>query len=439
MTEEGSTSPPPPRRWRQAFRAFSHRNYRWFFVGQAVSLIGSWMQQTAMPWLVFGLTGSAFLLGVVSFCARIPAFFLTPVAGVAADRFDRRRLLLATQTLALGQALLLGLLTWFGWIETWHVIVLALVSGVAGAFNLPAAQAFIAEVVEEKDDLGSAVALNAAMTNLTRVGAPALAGVLITVAGSGSRGEGLCFLINAVSYLVLLAVLLIIRPVTATPRETADQGVLESLREGAVYVWREPPLRFLLILAALIGLAGTPGNMLALFADRYDGARASNFGFLVGATSLGAVFGAVYVATQRAVRGAGWRIALGAAILGGSTIGFAYASELWLALLWRVIAGCALVVQMTSATTLVQVICEDSKRGRVLSLFGMAFLGMSPLGNLLTGWLASASSAELAFAVNGSVCLVAGLWFAARVRRIRTFVKEQRAQHDAAALAHAHH
>lgn len=430
------TEPAPLRRprWRAMFRAFAHRNYRLFFIGQAVSLVGSWMQQTAMPWLVYDLTRSAFLLGVVSFCAHIPAFFLAPLAGVEADRRDRRRLLLLTQAVAMAQAVILGVLTWAGWIDTWQIIVLALIAGIAGAFNLPAAQAFVADIVEQKEDLASAVALNAAMTNLARVLAPALAGLLITLVGEGSRGEAVCFFLNGASYLALLGVLLLIRtgePRGVSPRSAPAAGFLASLKEGWVYLFGSVPLRDLLILAALIGLAGTPGTMLALFAHKYDDSAANTFGFLMAATGLGALVGAAYVASRPSIRGSGRRIAVAAALLGAATIGFAYAPSLWLALIGRFVAGFALVVQLTSVTTLVQFIADDAKRGRVLSLFGMAFLGMSPLGNLLTGWLAGATSPETAFLVLGITCAATALWFSCRVPHLRALLQQHHAAPDA--------
>jgi MFS family permease len=417
--ETTESTAPRPGRLGLMVRALRHRNYRLFFAGQTTSLVGSWMQETAMPWLIYGLTGSPFMLGLVSFCARIPSFALAPLAGVAADRWDRRRILLATQSVAMGQALLLAVLTLSGWIDPGQIIVLALVAGVAGAFNLPAAQAFVSDIVENKDDLPSAIGLNSAMTNLARVVAPSLAGVLITLVGQGNQGEGICFLLNAASYLALLGSLLLIRPPTVAHAMPAA-GLLAPLKEGFAYTLGFAPLRDLLILAALIGLAGTPNNLVALFARGND---ASTFGFFLGAAGLGALAGAAFVASQRTVRGSGRRIANAAGLLGASLIGFAYSPYLWLALPCRFVGGFAVIVLMTSAITLVQVIAEDDKRGRVMSLFAMAFLGMSPLGNLLTGALAGAIGAETAFLINGCICMAAAAWFALRLPALRSLLK----------------
>lgn len=411
-------------------RAFGHRNYRLFFIGQTVSLIGSWMQQTAIPWLVYDQTKDPFLLGLVGFCTHIPAFILAPLAGVAADRWDRRHILLIAQAVAMVQALLLGLLTLAGWIDIGQIILLSFVAGVAAAFNLPAAQAFVSDIVEKKEDLPSAIALNAAMTNLTRMLAPALAGVLISVITltTSREGEAACFLLNGVSYLAVLASLWVIRPAAASkPFAKGAIGGLASLKEGFSYVLGSPPLRDLLLLAALVGLVGTPSTLIPVFADKIAPGNASTFGLLMGATGLGALVGAAYVAARRGIRGSGQRIAGGTVILGVALIGFAYSPYLWPAIGFRFLAGLALVVQMTSCTTLVQTVSDDDKRGRVMSIYAMAFLGMSPLGNLLAGSLASASAIgpEATFLIFGISCLVAAGWFLARLPRLREMLRGQ--------------
>ena len=413
-------APPHPARWRFVFRALAARDYRIFFAGQTISLLGTWMQQTALPWLIYHLTGSPFLLGLVGACSFLPTFVLAPIAGVAADRYDRRRILLAGQALALFQALALGLLTLAGWIGTWQIVVLALLGGLAGAFSLPAAQALVADIVPDKVDLPSAVALNSAMTNLARIAAPALAGILISVVGDGSTGEGICFLLNAASYLVVMASLLLIHPVPHI-RPPTGGGVL-ALREGIGYTFHRASLRDLLLLAALVGLTGVPGTLLPVFANKLDPGDARTFGFLTGATGLGALLGAAFVASRHNFQRAGLRIAVATAALGASLIGFASAPTLTPALACRFITGFALAVMMTSCTSLVQLATDDDKRGRVLSLFGMAFLGMGALGNLAAGALAEAIGAEQTFLLYGVSCLTAALWFLTRVRLLHDLV-----------------
>jgi MFS family permease len=420
-------------RLRFAFRALGHRDYRRFFIGQALSGLGGWMQQTALPWLVFSLTDSPLLLGLVGACNFLPSFVLAPVAGVVADRRDRRLILLTTQTLALGQALVLGLLTLAGRVDTPTLVALALFGGLVIAFNLPAAQAFVSDLVTDKDDLPSALALNAALNNLSRVLGPALAGLIITWVSDGNAGESICFLLNAASYLAVLVALVLVRPAPQLP--IADGSWIGPLKEGFAYVWRSVLLRDLMLLVALVGLTGIPGTLIPMMARKIGAGDARTFGFLNAATGFGALAGTAYVATRRR-RGAGRRIALGAAVLGASLIGFAFSTTLAPALVSRFVAGVAWVIQATTCMALVQTVTDADKRGRVMSLFGMAFLGMAALGNLAAGGLGSAIGAEATFVVDGCCCLAAGLWFALRLPRLREEFHAAEAGHRSTSTAH---
>ncbi len=417
MTDAPGPVPDSSPGWRHMFRALRSRDFRLFFIGQTISLIGTWMQQTALPWLVYSLTDSAVLLGLVSFCTMIPVFVLGPVAGVVADRWQRRSLMLATQVIAMLQALLLGLSTWFGWIDATQILLLAILGGCAWAFNIPVAQAFLSDIVP-REDLPSAIALNAALTNLARMIGPALAGGLIAFAGEGRQGETVCFLGNGVSYVAVLACLWLIQP-TLPSRPVSTGSLIAPLKEGFVAVAHNAILRDLWIVAALIGLVGTPVSLMPVFARQLAGDDASALGILMATTGLGALVGAIYVASRRGLRGSGKRIAIGSAFLGLSLIGFAYAPSLGAAAAWRFVSGVALVVQLTSCSTVVQTVTDDDKRGRVLSLFSMAFLGMSPLGNLAAGFLANMIGAAATFSIYGISCLLVAVAFAARLPALR--------------------
>jgi MFS family permease len=347
----------------------------------------------------------------------------------------------------MAQAIVLGLLTLAGqpWIGTWQIVLLALLAGTATAFNQPAAQAFVADLVERKDDLASGIALNTALNNLSRMVAPALAGVLIAMIGTGQTGEGVCFLLNGASYLAVLASLWAIR-LHPTAQGPAPTPLLTSLMEGIRYVASFRPLLHLLILASVIGLLGTPSSLLPIFAHKLSG-NASGLGFLLGAAGLGALLGTIYVASRPGLGGTGRRIAVGTLVLGVTLAAFAYTPYLpsaWLALGlalgFRFASGLAMMVVLTSCSTAVQVLTDDDKRGRVMSLYSMAFLGLMPLGNLLAGALASVTSAELVFLLSGCCCIVSGLWFLLQVPGLRALVQSRRAEpaHPREGLEPAH-
>ncbi len=397
-----------------AFRALGSRNYRLFYAGQSISLIGTWMQQVAMIWLVYRLTHSALLLGVVGFAGQIPTFLLAPLAGVFADRWNRHRTIVVTQTLALLQATTLAILVLTGSAEVWHLVVLAVVLGTINAFDMPTRQSFIVQMIERKEDLGNAIALNSAMVTATRILGPSVAGVLI-----GAFGEGVCFLANAISYVAVIAALLAMR-VAPPPARPANGRVIDGLTEGLGYVARLAPVRDTLLLLAFVSFMGMPYYVLMpVFAKDVLGGGAHTLGFLFGAAGLGSLVGTGFLAARRSIRGSGTIIAAGAAVFGIGLIAFSFSHLVWLSMLLICVAGLGIMVQMACSNTLIQTVVDDDKRGRVMSLFTMAFIGMGPFGNLSAGALASRIGAPGTLAVGGFLCVVGGVVFASRIKTMR--------------------
>jgi MFS family permease len=399
-------------------RALQSRNYRLFFAGQSVSLVGTWMQQVAMSWLVYRLTGSALLLGVVGFAGQIPTFFVAPLAGVLADRWNRRRLLLCTQILAMLQATLLAAFVLTGIIEVWHLVALSGLLGLINAFDIPVRQSFVVELVDSREDLGNAIALNSSMVNGARLIGPSLAGILIAAVG-----EAVCFLINAASYLAVIAAIAAIRLSRADPRD-GRKHLLHELHEGFAYAFGFPPIRAILVTIALIGLVGMPyAVLLPVFAREVLGGGARTYGFLMTAAGLGALAGTLFLASRRSVVGLERIIAIATGLFGLAIIGFAFSRILPLSLGFLSLAGFGAMALIASSNTVVQTIVDDEKRGRVMSLFTMAFLGMTPLGSLIAGAAAGSIGARNTLIGGGLACLVTGAAFARKLPAMRKLVR----------------
>jgi MFS family permease len=411
-------------------RSLAHRNFRLFFVGQGLSLIGTFMQTTAMLWLVNRLTrdeggtGSAFWLGLIAFVSQVPGLVLAPVAGVFADRHRRRPILYVTQSLALLQAAALTALSFSNAIQIWHLLVLGALLGVVTTFDATTRQAFLSEMVGGKEDLSNAIALNSSLFNGASLVGPFLAGVVVWV--GGAWGEGVCFLLNALSYLAVLVALFAMR-VKDAPRPAAARG-WRSLAEGAAYTFGFPPIRAILLLVAVVSFVGRPYQSLTpLFADRLSAGVPSLaplvLGLLTAASGVGALGGALYMAARKTVLGLGARIAQGAAAFGVALALFAFSPWLALSLPALAVMGFAVMVQFAASNTILQTIAEDDKRGRVLSFYAMAFLGVAPLGSLALGGLAEAAGAPLAVGLGGVVCLAAAGLFAWQLPRLRAHVR----------------
>lgn len=414
-------SPPPARGAAFMVRALRHRNYRLFFGGQSISLIGTWMTRIATSWLVYRLTGSAWLLGLVGFAGQIPSFLLAPFAGVLVDRWNRHRLLVVTQVLAMVQSAALAALALTGVINIRHILALSLFQGLINAFDMPGRQAFVVEMVELRADLANAIALNSSMVNAARLLGPSIAGGVIAAVG-----EGWCFALDAASYLAVIASLLLMRiaPRAARPEAAARGRVLPELREGLAYVARSAPIRSILLLLATVSLVGMPYTILMpIFASQILHGGPHTLGFLMAATGVGALGGAVYLASRETVLGLGRLIALMSALFGAGLIGFAYSRSLWLSLLLLLATGAGFMVQMAASNTILQTLVEDDKRGRVMSFYTMAFMGTAPFGSLIAGAVAHRIGAPATLALGGAGCLLAAAWFARLLPELRQSVR----------------
>jgi MFS family permease len=395
-------------------RALRHRNYRLFFAGQSVSLVGTWVTRVAMSWLVYRLTDSALMLGLVGFAGQIPTFVLAPVAGVLVDRWNRHRVLVVTQVLAMIQSALLAAFALSGVITVWHIVVLAVFQGLVNAIDMPARQAFVVEMLESREDLPNAIALNSSMVNAARLIGPSLAGVLIALVG-----EGWCFLLDAVSYLPVLASLRAMRIAPRALRARAGR-VLHELRDGIRYTAGFAPIRALLLLLALLSLMGTPYLVLMpVVAGRVLHGGSTTLGLLMGASGLGALAGALHLASRRSVLGLGRAIGLADVAFGLSLMAFSRSTVLWLSLSILVVTGAMMMTQMAATNTLIQTLVDDDKRGRVMSLYSMAFFGIIPFGSLLAGSLAHRIGTPNTVFLGGAVCLAGGLVFLAWLPELR--------------------
>jgi MFS family permease len=402
-------------RLKEAFRALRHRNFRLFLGGQIVSLVGTWMQRVALGWLVYRLTHSAFLLGLVGFAGQIPSLFISPVAGVWADRWNRHRLVIATQTLSMVQALVLAALVLRGSVAIWQLVALSLFLGLVNAFDVPARQAFLVQMVEGKDDLANAIALNSSTFNAARLVGPAIAGVLIV-----EVGEGLVFLVNGVSYVAVLAALVAIR-VAPEPGGARPSGhPWHNLKEGVAYAWRLAPIRTLLLMVGLAGFAGMPYRVLMpVFATDVLHGDAHTLGFLTGSIGVGALAGALYLAARRGVRGLGRVILVAVVVTGAALVGFAASRSFALSLVLVLFAGFGVMVLTASCNTILQTIVDDDKRGRVMSFYAAALQGTMPLGSLLAGVLADVVGAPLTVLAGGAACLLGALGYARTLPALR--------------------
>jgi len=392
-------------------RAFRYRNYRLFFGGQIVSLTGTWITITATSWLVYRLTGSAFLLGVIGFASQFPTFLLMPFAGIYVDRLDRHRLLIATQVGSMLVALTLAALTLSGTISVPWLIVVSVFGGIVNAFDMPARQAFVVVLVEDKRDLGNAIALNSSMFNAARLVGPSVAGAIIALSN-----EGWCFLIDGVSYLAVIAALLAMRISRPAASTAPHAGPLQQFREGLTYAYESQTIRSIILLVGFICLVGVPYSVLMpVFAADVLGGGAHTLGFLMTATGGGALVGALWLASRRTVAGLPRNIAAAGAIFSLGLTGFALSTVLWLSLALLVITGFGFIAMVASGNTLLQTIVEDTKRGRVIALFLMAYFGTTPIGGLAAGAVSARIGAPVTMAVCGALCLAGVAWFASRL------------------------
>jgi len=399
-------------------RAFRHRNYRLFFGGQGLSLVGTWMQQIAVSWLVYRMSGSALVLGLVGFVGQSPALFVAPIAGVFADRFNRYRLLIILQVFAMAQASLLAFLTLSGLVAVWHLFLLAAFLGFVNAFEIPTRQSFVIDMLDQKEDLGNAIALNSFMFNSSRLLGPSIAGILI-----GLVGEGICFLLNAISFLAIIVALVSMRIQKRTGGPIA-MPLLRGLREGFSYAFGFAPIKYILILLGLVSLAGMPYLVLMpVFAKDVLHGGPQTLGFLLGASGTGALVGALFLASRVSVVGTNKMLSIGALIFGASLICFSLSHQVVLSLILMLFAGFHMILVMASSNIMLQTIAEEDKRGRIISLYVLALMGTAPFGSLLAGIAANHIGAPNTILAGGIVCMLASLFFYLKLPVIREQVQ----------------
>ena len=400
------------------WRALRHRNFRLFFSGQSISLIGTWMTRIATSWLVYKLTGSPLLLGIVGFAGQIPTFLVAPFAGVWIDRWDRQRVLVVTQVLAMLQSLALAALTLSGRINIHEIIGLSAFQGLINAFDMPGRQTFLVQMVEDKKDLGNAIALNSSMVNMARLVGPSLAGGVIALFGTGY-----CFLVDGVSYLAVIASLLMMRLKPVSISQVAAP-MFQQLKEGWEYVSKSTPIRTILSLFAVINLMGWPFTVLMpIFALTILHGGPHTLGFLMGAVGVGALISAYSLAARPNVRGLLKMIPISSGVFGIALILFGVSRVVWLSLLILLFCGFGMMQQMAASNTIIQTIVEEDKRGRVMSYYTTAFVGMAPFGSLLAGSLAHAMGAQKTVVVSGICCLAGALWFSTQMKAIRKVIR----------------
>jgi MFS family permease len=414
MTPKAATTPSPG-----IFgRALRHRNYRLFFSGQSISLIGTWLTRVATSWLVYRLTGSSLLLGTVGFAGQIPTFLVAPFAGVWIDRWNRHRVLVITQVLAMVQSAGLAALTLSGRVTVPSILALSIFQGLINAFDVPARQSFVTQMIEERADLPNAIALNSSMVNGARLLGPSIAGALIA-----AFGEGYCFLIDSVSYVAVIASLVAMR-IPRTARDKQHPKMLGQLVEGFRYAAGFTPIRTVLLLLALVSFMGMPYTVLMpAIATRVLHGGAHTLGFLMTASGLGALAGTLYLASRKSVLGLGRIIAGAAALFGVCLVAFSLSHQFWLSFVLLVPAGLGMMVQMAASNTILQTLVDDDKRGRVMSFFTMAFFGTLPFGSLFAGVMADAFGAPATIMVGGVCCVLGAAVFYRALPGLREAVR----------------
>ena len=401
-------------------RSLRHRNYRLYFFGQLISLSGNWIQNIALGWLVYRLTDSALLLGIVGFSGQIPSLFLTPLAGVSADGTGRRKILIATQSVSMLIALSVSVLIFTGQIRVWHIILSAVLNGISVAFDTPFRHAFLVNMVPDKKDLQNAIALNSTLFNTARFAGPPLGGFLIAISG-----EAVCFLINGLSYLAVIWSLLRMK-VKENPAINKQASVFTDLRQGVQYSWKETPIRILLLMVITTSLLGLPFQVfMPVFAREVLHGDSRTLGYLIGAIGAGALFGALFLATRKSLNGIPLIILVSALMFSIGLMAFSASPTLMLSIVLLVITGFGMVVEFASSNTLLQTLVDDRMRGRVVALYSMSFMGFTPLGSLLNGWLAEIAGVQFTVLVSGLCCLIAALIFYRKLNVVKKAVSSQ--------------
>lgn len=403
----------------EALRALRHKNFRLYFSGQGLSVIGTWVQRIALIWLVFRLTDSAFILGVVSFSGQIPLLIITPFAGVFADRLNKHKILIYTQTLSMLQAFILAGLVLTNTIQIWEIIVLSIVLGIFDAVDMPTRQSFMVDMIgNNKADLGNAIAINSSMVNSARLIGPAIAGILISV-----LGEGWCFLLNAISYIAVI-ISLFKMDINYVHEPGKKTETIKELKEGMKYAFGFNPIKSILLLLAFVSFMGTPIRILApIFVKDYFHGGADLFGFLMGASGFGALTGAIYLMNKKNVLGLIKLIAYATGAFAIGLIAFALSHVIFLSIVFMFITGLGMMIQLAGSNTLLQTIVDNDKRGRVMSLYAMSFRGVAPFGSLLAGAFAGLIGASLTLIIGGIFCLIGAIYFLKNLPKMKKLIR----------------
>jgi len=405
-------------RFKVVFRSLKYRNYRLFFSGQSVSLIGTWMQRIAMPWLVYHMTGSALLLGVVGFAGQIPTLIISPVAGVFTDRWPRYSVLLVTQIVSLIQAAVLAWLCLTGSIQIWEIVVLSVILGCTNAFDVPSRHSFVIDMVENKEDLGNAIALNSLMFNGARLIGPSIAGVMLA-----STSEGVCFLLNAISYIFVIISLLMMRLNIHQTHKKAEK-ILRELSEGLRYTFGFAPIKHLLILLSISSLMGMSYSVLMpVFAKEVLHGGSNTYGFLMGAAGFGALTGALFLASRKSVVKLGRIVPASAILFGSALLGLSFSRLFPISLVLMIFIGLGMMMQTAASNTILQTITDDDKRGRVMGFYSMSIMGTAPFGSLMAGGLAKIIGTPWTIFAGGFVTIIGGLFFLRKLPELKAQVR----------------
>lgn len=405
------------REFTPALRALSNRDYRLFFFGQGVSLVGTWMQSIAASWLIYRLTGSALMLGIAGFLGQIPVFLISPIAGVLGDRWRRHRILLVVQVMSMIQAFVFAAVTLAGVVQVWHILLLTCILGIINAFEMPVRQAFVIEMIKDKSELPNAIALNSSIFNASRLIGPAAAGVIVAAAG-----EGVCFLINGVSYIAVIAAFVSMN-VPPVKIKKSGKNVFSDMKEGVSYAIKFVPIRDILILIAVISLFGmTFPVLLPVFAAKIFSGGSHTFGMLVSSAGGGAFLATIYLAMRKSIHGLGRIMNIAVYTLALSLMAFSLSKIIYLSVLLLVVVGFSMIVVVASCNMVLQAVVDEDKRGRVMSFYVMAFTGAAPVGSLLAGALSSTAGAPLTVFICGSACMVSGIAFTLRLPALKEMI-----------------
>mgnify|MGYP001416557314 CR=1 FL=1 len=400
------------------FSSLHSRNYRLYFIGQGVSLIGTWMQNIALSWLVYRLTGSVFLLGLIGFTSQIPTFILAPFTGVLTDRYNRLRIMTVAQAFFMLQALTMTLLVLFNLIEVWHIIALSLVFGIISAFDAPARQSLVIDLIDKPEDLGNAIALNSALFNGARLIGPAIAGIAIA-----AFGEGICFLLNTLSFVAVIIALLRIT-IPFKPAQVQPEKFKKSFTEGFQYTFQSLPIRTLITLLALLSIVGFPFLvLLPAYAKEILHGGSDTLGFLMSSLGAGALTGAIFMASRKSVLGLGRIISVNVILFGAAIVFASLSEKMIFSLISFYIGGLSMILSLAAINTMLQTIADEDKRGRVMSFYAMALMGTTPIGNLLAGSVASGIGIPYTLLTGGIITVFAGIWFQLKRKELRKHIR----------------